>query len=142
MDTFKEFLVSFAVIGLFIFAILTFAVNFQLENQTSIGLMTDSRMNDTYNDINENLNDLNLEAIKQMNNTENAELEQGVDYFSIASIWGSFKKFASNIKGVSNILGNSMRNYIGIDPLVIAFIFSIVLISLVFLGWKLLRVGE
>lgn len=140
-DNFKEYLVSFILIGLFIIAMISFSVGFANENNSTITIIGESKIKYTYTALNDTLSDLNKNTGSQENATSSDPGSFGAESIILTSIWGSLKVFWSSIKDVSNILATFMK-YIGVSYLVIGVILSIIIITIIFLAWKTIRTGE
>ncbi len=58
------------------------------------------------------------------------------------SIWGIWKLTTGSIVAIYKILTSGMVNVLGFDPVVMGTISAILLMALIFAGWRLIKQGE
>ena len=142
--SFKSISISFLVIGLFAFAMFSFASQFQDANEGASTILDNPSINESFGELQADLQGADNEANSQLgvlNGTVVEDSEFNVLFLSIGSIW---KVLIGTSVGVYNIvfgiifdtlLGNSFSAVIG----VIGAIISITIISYV---WKWVRTGD
>lgn len=141
----RNMIISFTVIGLFVFAMISFGIGIAtLNNGQSI--TQDPRINASYGDYATELSQVQSTAENQRDkfDSESPTLSFGEILFE--SIVGVGRTFTSSIVGFMDItFGLVFETIFGGDKafaVVIGTIIGIVLISIVFLLWRVYKAGE
>ena len=135
-------IISFILVGLFALAFITFIYQTSLDNNPQSELLTEPVMNQTFNSLNETLNSYQTIAEEQKNLTfsENPLIATfGLVSFAIV---GAGRIFSNIIMGTFNIITTMLFNVIGIPPIIFGIIFTIIIITVVFLLWRNWRQGS
>lgn len=142
----KSLFISFALIGLFVIALMNFGILLQNENNSSIQIIDDPRINKTFGDLNQNLSQENLKddvsEKKKTFETEEPQISQGnLLLNSIKFIWTGI---SDTITGVYNIInGLIFQTLFGSTFSVLLSVLGAILSALVILfGWQLFRTGR
>lgn len=141
----RNMIISFMVVGLFVFSMITFGIGIAtLNNGQSIA--SDQRINSTYGSYVTQLADVQSTAEQQRDkfDSESPTLSFGEILFE--SIVGVGRTFTSSMVGFMDTTFNLIFVTIfGGDPtfaVVIGTIIGIVLLSIVFLLWRVYKAGE
>ena len=140
---FKDFAVGVVLAGLFTIALLTFGVGFAGENNANQSI-ADERLIAPFNDSLQ----ANLEGIKgitegQREAFESQEAQGGQDQgFGLTSIVGIIFTFTSMMFTTFGIIINTVSSAIGLSPLVVDIIIGAMILTIVLLGWKVIKTGQ
>lgn len=136
---FKKTFISFALLGLVIFGIMAFAIQFQKDNNSTERLTDNDIISETYNSLNTSLTNSQETANQQNTIFGNVTPTQSYGEVEIDSVVSPTKAFKSIILGVYNILIKLPAQVLGISEIVTAII-SAILIMLLIVGiwaiWK------
>lgn len=139
---FKEMWSNFALFGLFVFAMFSFIVLFENNNNISDPLVSNTIFNNTYNNLRGNLSSFEEETERQKEIFENTNPVIAFGALIIDTIVSSAKIFLGMISGIFGILVILPATFLSIDPIIIGLIESILIVAIVLVAWKLYRVGE
>lgn len=140
-EGFRTYLVAFILAGLFLIAVINFSIQFGTDNKTNITLTDNPQINDAFGNITSDLTELSEKTQTQRNATEKDPTTIGAESLLLVSVWGTIKSFGSIVMGSANYL-LTLPSLLGIPPIVLVTIISIITISIIFFGWRLIRVGE
>ncbi len=141
----RGMIISFMLIGLFVFAMISFGIGIATLNDGTL-ITEDPRINASYGDIQVELEGVQSTAENQRDkfDTESPTLSFGEILFE--SIVGVGRTFTSSIVGFMDItFGLVFQTIFGGDSafaVVIGTIVGIVLLSIVFLLWRVYKAGE
>lgn len=142
----KTLFISFALIGLFVVSLINFGILIQNENNSSVQIIDDPRINRTFGDLSQNLSQDNLESDvsekKETFETEEPQISEGnLLLNSIKFIWTGI---SDTIVGVYNIIdGLIFQTLFGSTFGVLLSVIGAILSGLVILfGWQLYRTGR
>lgn len=140
MADFKDIFVTFALVGLFVFAMLSFVYITQQDNNVDTILENDL-MNRTYQGLNTNLSAFRSDSQTQRENFESDVPTAGFGSLLIFSIVSAGKVFTGMIVAVFNLIVVLPATFLGISPIVMS-VLSSILITLIVLGlWRLYKLG-
>ena len=146
-ESFKNTIIAFVLVGLFAFALISFAVQFQTDNNTNSSLLNNEALNSTFGDIKTNLGDVKNDSQKQREGFEEDKLSSGFGELVMFTILNSVRKFMSMVIQVPNLIFGLISDTLGFDKgggmsTVIGVIMGIIIISLVLLAWRTVKAGS
>ena len=141
MAKFSELFVSFMLIGLVIFSLFAFGVNFQEENNVENKFIEESLMNDTYSNLRTDLGSLRDKNQAQKTLFESENPTSGFGSILLFSIVSSGKVFNGMIVGLFNTLIKLPVAFLGLDPVIVS-VLSTILILIIIIGlWVMYKLG-
>ena len=141
VTSFREIFITFSLIGVFIFSMMSFIVVMQVDNDVEEGILSNPIINSTYTKLETNLTNFRSETQTQRESFEGEIPERGFGSLIIFSIVGIGQKFTGLIVGIYNIFIVLPASILGISPVVISVLTSILLVTIVLLIWRVYRVG-
>ncbi|MEX0596940.1 MAG: hypothetical protein WD512_10610 [Candidatus Paceibacterota bacterium] len=139
MDKFKDWIVNLLFIGLFFFAIISFAVglgnNYGKTNMVENDNVDITSIQTEIESINEQ-----AEGWEKVFTSDNPFIQFGG--LIIFSIWGIATLIWSVGFGLFNLIIQSISNILQIPPIVTSIILTIAIVTLIMLAWRLIKVGE
>ena len=144
MADFKDMWVSFALVGLMVFGIFAFVINFQIENGISNTILNDSTSNisDTYYSLNETMSEYEQTARLQKQAFDSDSPLYGIGVLVFNTILSSGKIFGGMIISIFNIIIVLPLKYLGIPPIVTGIIGAILIVVITLKLWNLYKVGN
>ncbi len=139
--SFREVFVTFALIGIFVFAGISFIVQTQLDNDVENTILENEVINKTFTNFETDLSDFSSKTQTQKESFESEIPERGFGSLIIFAIIGVGQRFTGMITGVYNIFIVLPASILGISPIVIGVLTSILIVSLVLLIWRVYRTG-
>lgn len=139
--SFRETFITFALIGIFIFASISFIVTTQLDNDVENTILEDDVINRTYAKLETNLSAFQSTTQTQKGSFELEIPERGFGSLIIFSIISVGQKFTALISAVYRIMIILPMSILNVPKLVIDILTSILVVSLVLLIWRVYRVG-
>lgn len=140
--SFREILINFSLIGIFMLAFITFAVQMTDDNSANNTLIQNPLINSTFNKLQSNLSVFQSNAQGQRENYESESPASGFGTLIIFGIIGFAKIFTGMVLGISNILFGAASSVLGIDPIVIGVFVSLLIATLIIYGWRLAKTGD
>ncbi len=142
VTSFREVFTTFVLIGVFVFAGISFIVTTQRDNGVTNTILDNDVINRTYSNLETDLGGLSSNASTQKESFESEIPERGFGSLIIFAIVGVGNKFTGMIVGIYNILIVLPASLLGISPIVIGALTAILLLSLILLVWRVYRVGS
>ena len=142
VTSFREVFTTFVLIGVFVFAGISFIVTTQRNNGVTNTILENDIINRTYSNLETDLGGLSSNASTQKESFESEIPERGFGSLIIFAIVGVGNKFTGMIVGIYNILIVLPASLLGISPIVIGALTAILLLSLILLVWRVYRVGS
>ncbi len=142
VTSFREVFTTFVLIGVFVFAGISFIVTTQRDNGVTNTILDNDVINRTYSNLETDLGGLSSNASTQKESFESEIPERGFGSLLIFAIVGVGNKFTGMIVGIYNILIVLPASLLGISPIVIGALTAILLLSLILLVWRVYRVGS
>ena len=139
--SFRETFITFALIGIFVLASISFIVKTQTDNEVTNTILENDVINSTYVDLETNLNSSRGVVQKQKDSFESENPERGFGSLIIFSIVGVGKTFAGMTLGVYNIFIVLPSEVLGIPRIVVGVFTAILVVSLILLVWRVYRSG-
>jgi len=134
---FKKTFISFALLGLIVFGIMSFAIIFQNDNDSKERLTDNQIINNTYNSLYGNLSNSDTIANEQNSIFGNVTPTESYGEVQIDSVVSPTKAFKSLILGTYNILIKLPQQILGLSPVVTAIISAILIMLLVIGIWAI-----
>ncbi len=116
MVTWKSMLVSFILASVFSIAFINFIFGIQVLNGVGDNLLNDSSMSAFNDTISTDIIETNRQIDRQENATTEETKEIPVGEINIGSTFGSFNRFAKQLKAFSQATLTLASNQLGIDP--------------------------
>jgi|TARA_Y100000310_G_scaffold97876_1_gene95551 hypothetical protein len=138
---FRKFWVSFILVGLVLFSLMAFVVQFQEDHGKST-VLENSVFNDSYQALQTNLTGFRDTSQSQKENFEADPPTLSFGALIIFAIVSAGQIFAGMIVAIFNILIVLPASFLGIPPLVIGIFSSILVLTIILLLWRLFKVGE
>jgi len=139
-DNLKDYYIAFALILVFLVAIINFNIKFQQENATNVSLMDSDAMIGVYGNITDDLAKQNQLATDQFNATMEGKLSETTTETSYDSSFGVGKGTINSIKGSAKLLFGTIS--LIIPPYVLTILLGLLTTILTFLIWKWIKQGE
>ncbi len=139
--SFRELFVTFALIGIFVFAGIAFIVKVQTDNDVGDTILKNEFINRTYINLETKLNDSRLQTQTQKQSFESEVPERGFGSLIIFAIIGVGQSFTGVVMGIYNVLIVLPAEVLNIPRVVIGVLTSIIIVSLVLLIWRVYRAG-
>lgn len=140
--SFRETWINFILIGVLVFSLISFIVIIQNENSVENGILENELINSTFNQLSEELNSSGGDSQTQRESFEAEIPERGFGSLIIFTIVGVTQNFMSVIITIFNILIVLPAQIIGVSPIVISALGSILIVSLIMLAWRVYRLGS
>jgi hypothetical protein len=150
-DGLKSLFVAFILVGLFIFAIVGFAVQFQVDMNANDTILneTASNLNETYGWMAENLSETEATAKSQRESFESEKAKSEFGELTFSSIVGVGKTFIGTMADFFNIIFDLISVTMGFGEdndkgfaVVIASLSAIFLAVVVFFAWRAYKAGS
>ncbi len=138
----REVFISFALVGIIVFATISFIVSTQTQNNVENTILEDDIIFKVYNQTNTTLLSFRDNASSQKGNFEKEFPERGFGSLIIFAIVGVGQTFTDMILGVYNVFIILPSRFLQIPPQVISAITAILIVTLVLLAWRVYRVGS
>jgi len=140
--SFRATWINFILIGILVFSLISFIVVFQEQNNVEGGILENELINSTFNDLAEELSTSGGDVQTQRESFEAEIPERGFGSLIIFTIVGVTQNFMSVIITIFNILIVLPAQIIGVSPIVISALGSILIVSLILLAWRVYRIGS
>ena len=142
MASLRDLFITFALIGLFTYAAISFIVTTQTDNRVSNTILEDDVINKTHSRLETSLGEFSSNTSTQKESVEGDIPERGFGSLLIFSIVPALWSFGSLVVGVYNIIIVLPASLLGVHPAVIGVLSSILIISLVLWVWSVIRIGR
>ncbi len=151
-ESFKGMVIGFVIVGIFFFCLVSLTIQFQSDNKVNNSLLNDpeySELNKTFSSMNITLSSVQKIAGVQRESTEQEAHQKGFGSLVSFAIKDSAKAFSSMVIVIPNLLFGTIKPVLGLDDnpsggmaLILNVIIGIIVISLLFLGWRLFKAGS
>ncbi len=140
--SFRDTFIMFSLISLFSFAALSFVIQLQIENDGPNSLLENDLINRTFIDLGGDIsqNEQTVNTSKGAFDSENPA--PGFGSLIIFAIVGVTKTFTGVITGTYNILILLPITTLGVPTQIANVLGAILMMSLVFMAWRVYRVGS
>ena len=139
---FKELWINYALVGLLVFSLLAFIVQFQTDNSQSETILENPLVNKTYMGLQTNLSTFGSTSQGQRGTFEAETPTDSFGSLIIFAIVSSGKIFSSMLIGIFNILIFLPASVLGISPVVVSVLSAIIIITIIFSLWRVYKAGE
>ena len=141
VTSFRGTFITFALIGLLVFATISFVFGFQRDNEIDETILENPIINSTFNRLGTNLSSFGSDTQTQRATFESEVPERGFASLIIFSVVSFAQKSTGLVVAVYNVLIISPASILGISPVVFSVLNAIFLLSLILLAWRVYRVG-
>lgn len=141
MVAFADLFNKFMLIGLIVFCLFAFAITFQSENQAEDPFIGNSLMNDTYENLQEDLTSYRSTTQTQKDLFESENPVAGFGSILLFSIISSGKVFNGMIVGVFNTIIKLPVVLFGLDPIILSILITMLGFAIIFGVWRVLKLG-
>ena len=138
-QTFKGNYVSFALLALLVFAMFSFVITFQNNNDAIDPIISNSVINKTFDNLDSDISGLGSDMSVEEQNQNKDSITESSGSLVMFSISNAGKTVKGIVFGLFNVLIILPASFLGIPSQVIIIITSIVAITLIILFWRLLR---
>lgn len=136
---FRELLISSVLVGLFVIAFLNFVYISTINNSPDNALLKDKALNQTFYSLNNSMQSYQTTAQKQLNATESETISSSFGALVMFSIIGAGRVFTGMITGTFNSIFLLATQTLGIPAFVIGIFITIIIITIIFLSWRIYR---
>jgi len=141
MAKFYELFTNFMLIGLVVLSMFAFSVFFQEENNVEDPFIENTLMNNTYHSLYTNLNSLRDESQAQKTLFESENPTGGFGTILLFSIVSSGKVFNGMVVGIFNTLIKLPVVILGIDPVVVSVLSTLLILTIIIGLWIIYKLG-
>lgn len=141
-SNFRGLIIAFLLVGLFFFAMISFGVQINEDNDANTSITNIPFINSTYTSLQTNLSSSSTTSQSQREGFESEIPTEGVDNILLFSIVSIGKVFGSMLTGLFNVIVIGSSQALGINPIIIGVIQSILLLTLIIFIWKTIKQGE
>ena len=142
MGDFKDYIISAILIGIFIFAFISFGIQFASENNLNTSIVNNEAINRSYVNIENELADIKTKSETQREGFFKDIPIIGDASLILTSIAGVTRVFFTSIRKVYNIVVTLIQETIGIPIIILNGFLAILLVSMVLLAWKFYKSGN
>lgn len=137
----RNYVITFVLVGLFMFSMFSFITNLQSENSAAVQIVTDPTVSNLTSSLTSGLETFDDIANEQRGGFEREEASVGLGELVFKSITGVGKVIGAVTITFYDIFGAAAL-LIGVPVIVINVLAGILVMTLVFLAWRLYRTGE
>ncbi len=141
MVTFYKLFTSFLMIALLVFGILSFGIQFQSENNVEDPFVENQLINETYGTLQTDLNSYGSESQLQKSLFESDEPLAGFGSILLFSILSAGKVFNGMVVGTFNTLIKLPIVILGVDPVIVSVLGTLLIFSIIMGLWILYKLG-
>lgn len=137
---FKSFIIVFLVAGLFLVAIYSFATGVMTNYDKDTSLIEPDTIDLTQ--LEEQIGETGSQAQAWEKSFTSDNLFVSLGSIVLFSIWGIFKLMWSSVNALSSIYFEGAYNVLGLDPLITGTLTALLIISMIFAVWRVIKTGE
>jgi len=141
MVQFEKLFVIFAVVGIFVLAMISFGVNLQESNDVNDTILNNDVINHSYHNLDTTLSNSKDNSSRALGSFENETASGGFGSLVFFTIPSAMKIVRGLITGVFSILIQFPAQILGISPSIIAILEAILLILIIVSLWRLYKSG-
>lgn len=141
MAKFYDFFINWMFVGLLIVSLLSFGVFYQEDNNAEDKFIEDSLMNETYTNLRTDLGELRDKSQAQKTLFESENPTSGFGTILLFSIVSTGKVFNSMIIGVFNTLIKLPTVVLGLDPIILSVIGTMLILTIIIGLWIVYKLG-
>jgi hypothetical protein len=140
MANFEDYPKNFLLAGLFIIAMITFAVMLGNNYGQDEALMKSEQID--FSKLENQINQTSTDAQKWGEAFKSDNLFVATGTLVLFSIWGIGKLIWGSVTTFSTIFLDGASSVLGVSPIVTGVVTAILIISLIFALWKVIKAGE
>lgn len=140
MASFRGFITTALLFGLFLVSIIMFGSQLAIDNESNNSILNNPNINATMITMSTNLTNTQ-DVAEDQSASQDETLPIAVFDFLFESIIGTVKIFKGTASLVYNLTLGLLVSELGVPPIVLATFTAIILITLVFLGWRNFKTG-
>lgn len=137
---FKDYAINFMLAGLFIVCFFAFATRFSTDQGNGSDVINNDYVD--FSSLEREINETNDKAEAWSNSFKSDNLFVASGTIVLFSIWGVIKLIWSSVTTFFSLIFDSASTVLGIPPMVLGVISAILLISLIFAGWRVVKRGD
>ena len=141
MAKFYELFINFMLIGLVVLALFSFGAFFQEDNNIDNQFMENSLMNNTYGKLRTDLGGLRDQSQAQKTLFESENPTSGFGTILLFSIVSTGKVFNGMVIGVFNTLIKLPVVFLGLDPIIVSVISTMLILTIIIGLWIIYKLG-
>ena len=141
MAKFYDLFINWMFVGLVVVATLSFGVLYQEDNSADDKFIEDDLMNETYTSLQTNLGELRDKSQAQKTLFESENPTSGFGTILLFSIVSSGKVFNSMIIGVFNTIIKLPTVVLGLDPIILSVIGTMLILTIIIGLWVVYKLG-
>ena len=141
MAEFKNFTINGLLVALFLVAIISFGAQLAVENGADSTILQDPNINRTFNSIDGNLTSFQG-VVEGQSKAQDETKPIALFDFLFESIIGTGKVLKAAFTNIFNVMLGLMGSTLGLPPVALATMTSIILLIMIFLAWKLFKTGN
>lgn len=140
MSNFEDFPKNFLLAGLFVIAIISFAVMLGNNYGQDEALMKSDKIN--FSKLENQINETSQRASGWGETFRSDSLFVSAGGIVIYSIWSIGKLIFNSVSTFSIIFLDGASSVLGLSPIVTGVVMALIIISLIFALWKVIKAGE
>lgn len=141
MASFSKLSFNFMLIGLIVFSLFSFVIQFQSENNSPLEITDNVLVNDTFGDLKTRLTAVGDESQDVNKVFESDNPLEGFGSILLFSIVNAGRTFNSMIIGVFNIIIRLPVSILGIDPIITSILVTMLAITFIIGLWAVYKLG-
>lgn len=142
----KTLIVSFLLIALVFFCLLSFGGQFAYDNNTNNSILSNPVINSSFADLGGNITETEATAATQREVFEQEQMQTGFGALLLLSIKSLVQIFTGSLVNFFNLFKTLISAVLGVNntiaTVVLGTLGSILLISMILLGWRAIKAGE
>jgi hypothetical protein len=138
--TFKEIAINMLLAGLFLFAVFSFATGTVQNYGLNESIVKDERID--FDSLESNIQETSEDAKKWEEAIMGENIFVSFGALVLFSIWGVIKLIWISTFGIYNILMAGASDVLGIPSIAMGVLTAILIIVLIFAGWRVIKSGE
>lgn len=139
-ESFKGIIIKFLLASLFIVCIFSFATRFTTDQGKSSTLIDDGNLN--LDALEEEINETSESAEAWGEAFRNDNVFVALGAVIMFSIWGVGKLIWTSVINLFTLILDSASTVLGVPPMVLGVLTSILIISLIFALWRVIKRGD
>lgn len=139
-DGFKEYVIKFLLGSLFIVCLFAFAVNFTTDQGKDAGVIDDGNLN--FDELEESVNETSEDAEAWGEAFRSDNLFVSLGAIVLFSIWGVSKLIWTSVINLFSLIFDSLSTVLGVPSIVIGVVTAILIVSMIFSIWRLVKRGD
>jgi len=138
----KGVIITFLLVGLFAFCLINFSTQFSQDNNLNQSIIDAPAFSSLNSSLGDSLGGSQTVAETQKEGFEKETQSEQPGFLSLGSIRDAGKIFTGTTVVMFNILTGGFLADLGIPSVIFTVLGSILLITLIFLGWRVIKLGE